>query len=254
MVSRRSLWKWTKIQGRSFCSGNNSEDDNSDPKKRNQVTPSLKQKYDVFTDNKSKPIYDYHEEMYGLRWDEKHMLKDMDPDEQEDQGFYLYREKKSHKRKAYDFSRKRGVTGVFDLEDLVDALKSEQLRDLTVIQIPSYANYCDHMILATAKNKRHLNSVVEFIRKLYKLKRNEDDPQLSYTVGEKGHSNWQVIDFGSIVLHLFLPGVRQQYDIETLWSVGPEYDDKTVHPEYGNEVDVLQKHVNFMESLLPHGP
>lgn len=31
---------------------------------------------------------------------------------------------------------------------------------------------------------------------------------------------------GNIALHLFLPGTRKKYDIESLWTVGPEYDDK----------------------------
>lgn len=32
---------------------------------------------------------------------------------------------------------------------------------------------------------------------------------------------------GNIALHLFLEEKRQLYDIETLWTVGPAFDEKT---------------------------
>ena len=35
---------------------------------------------------------------------------------------------------------------------------------------------------------------------------------------------------GNIVLHLMLPRVRHLYDIEGLWTCGPEYDNK-MHEE-----------------------
>ena len=32
---------------------------------------------------------------------------------------------------------------------------------------------------------------------------------------------------GNIALHLFLPATRQKYDLESLWTVGSEYDERT---------------------------
>ena len=234
-----------------MCSSEGNGDNDPKNQRKESFPPSLKNKYEILSDTKPDVIFDYHEEMYGVRWDEKHQLKEEDPDEASQEGYYLYREKKAHKKKAYQFSRKRGVTGVFDIEDLVDALRSEQLLDLMVIKVPAKASYCDFLVLATARSVRHLSSVIEFIRKLYKLKKHDSDPQLSYTIGEKLKSNWQVLDFGHIVLHVFLPGVREQYDLETLWSCGPEFDDKTVRPVYDPVTDILEKHVKFMEGLQP---
>jgi len=35
------------------------------------------------------------------------------------------------------------------------------------------------------------------------------------------------MDLGNIALHIFSARVRKIYDLETLWTVGPEYDDLT---------------------------
>lgn len=31
---------------------------------------------------------------------------------------------------------------------------------------------------------------------------------------------------GSVVIHLFLPDVRNKYQLEKLWSLGPEHDEQ----------------------------
>ena len=31
---------------------------------------------------------------------------------------------------------------------------------------------------------------------------------------------------GSIVIHLFLPEIREKYELEKLWSLGPEHDEQ----------------------------
>jgi ribosome silencing factor RsfS/YbeB/iojap len=241
------------MDSRLFCSDKNYSDESTGK----EIPKSLSTKYQLFEDSQHKPIYDYHEEMYGVRWDEKHDLKDEGDADEEGSQFYLYRERKSNKKRSLNqLNLKRGITGVFDIQDLVDALRSEQLKDLCVIRVPESANYCDYLVLVTAKNQRHLNKITEFIRKLYKLKKHESDPDLSYTVGqpiakETRKSNWQILDFGNIVLHMFLPGVREVYDLESLWSVGPDYDEKTVRPVYDTVTDVLEKHASFLQSLVP---
>ena len=35
------------------------------------------------------------------------------------------------------------------------------------------------------------------------------------------------MDLGNIALHIFSAKFRKMYDLETLWTVGPEYDDLT---------------------------
>merc|ERR1712055_1049247 len=62
----------------------------------------------------------------------------------------------------------RGKRGVFDLEELVDILKGEKLRDIVVIRVPEERQYCDFMIVATGRNTRHvrwtivLSSTIDF--------------------------------------------------------------------------------------------
>ena len=58
---------------------------------------------------------------------------------------------------------------MFDLEDLVQILRDERMRDICVIEIPAEQQYARYLILATAFSARHLKSTSEYI---YKLVRN----------------------------------------------------------------------------------
>lgn len=117
---------------------------------------------------------------------------------------------------------KRGVSGVFDIDELVELLRKENLANLSVISIPKELNYTDFLVLVTAKSPRHSKAVVEYVLKVYKMKKNKKDPFIIVD-GEKT-ANWKALDLGNIVLHVFLEETRAFYDIESLWLFDMDFD------------------------------
>lgn len=62
-----------------------------------------------------------------------------------------------------------GEKGVFDLEEILQILRDERMRDLCVIEIPPDQQYARYLILATAFSARHLKSTSEYINKLVRI-------------------------------------------------------------------------------------
>ena len=235
------------VRGR--CRGRDSDSDRDRDRDR-PVPASLRHKFETFEEHGPETVRDMHEELFDFRWEEKHLHVD------DDDSFYLYRERRKPHSRAEALSTRRGVHGVFDVEDLVEALRTEQSADISVVRVPPHAHYCDFLVLATSKSLRHMDAVLAFVRKLYKLKRRPEDPHLPATVGEASRtqkkSSWQVLDMGHIVLHLFQAGVRETYDLESLWCVGPELDELTVRPKLDPVVDFMEKHMKLIEQLQPN--
>lgn len=214
---------------------------------------SMSSKFSAFSDDENEIVLDMQEEIMTKNMAEDGRLKDVSED-----GVYLYREKirKQRSKEMFDLNLSRGESGVFDLIDLVQALKLEHVYDVVVIKIPPEKRYCDYMVIGTAKSPKHLIASHEFLNKLYKLKKSPEDPFMTSTHDrqfDNRKSPWQVMDFKNIVLHLFLPDTRKEYDLETLWTVGPQFDEKTVRPKYDPIVDMMQKHLQFIENLDPKG-
>lgn len=233
-------------KNRCFCTENADSEEES---KRKPIKPSIRSKFSPFSDDNNDIVLDMQEEM--MTQDTYHVV-----DDASDDGKYLYRDtrKTMKSKKLLEMNLSRGKDGVFDLFDLSLALNLEQVTDVVVIKIPPEKRYCDFMVIGTVKNGKHMTGTVEFLKKLYKLKKSPEDPFLN-TAHDRQYdhrkSPWQVLDFHNIVLHLFHPDTRNDYDLETLWTVGPEFDDQTVRPPHDPVVDMMKKHMQFIETLEP---
>lgn len=61
-----------------------------------------------------------------------------------------------------------GITGVFDIDDIIQVLRNENLADITTISMLTDDKdcSCDFFVLVTARSARHTEAVAETILKL----------------------------------------------------------------------------------------
>nr|XP_023028625.1 mitochondrial assembly of ribosomal large subunit protein 1 [Leptinotarsa decemlineata] len=139
----------------------------------------------------------------------------------------------------------RGKSGVFEIEDLVDVLKRENAINIFVAKVPQEIKYVDYICIVSGKSKRHMQAVAQFVRRVFKQKRNQGDkvPKLE---GELSN-DWMALDLGNIALHIFSQEARITYDLDSLWAVGPEYDDEFNKPEPISEM--LDMHARFLSDV-----
>jgi ribosome silencing factor RsfS/YbeB/iojap len=117
-----------------------------------------------------------------------------------------------------------GVAGVFEIKDLVDVLNREKARDLCVIKLPAELKYVDYFCIVNGISYRHMIGMANFVRKCYKLKRHSGDiiPKIEGELSK----DWICMDLGNIALHIFTEEKRKYYDLESLWCLGEEYENR----------------------------
>lgn len=167
------------------------------------------------------------------------------------------------------------MNGVFDVEELVEILVKERARNICVIKVPSHHQYVDHMVIVSGRSLKHLKAMAEFIKKLYKRKKSEAD--YFPAIEGKKSDDWMAIDLGmidilvnrayiihfndkfifciitgNIALHFQTKECREKFDIELLWAVGPEYDDK-VNAKEDQYITLMKQHTALadLEPLEP---
>lgn len=69
-------------------------------------------------------------------------------------------------------------------------------------------------MIASAINPRHMGALIEALDR--DLKANETVSPLRHE-GEI-ESGWVLVDFGSVIVHLFAPEQRTYYNLEQLWA------------------------------------
>lgn len=87
--------------------------------------------------------------------------------------------------------------------------------------------------------------MAHFVRKCYKHKRHTGDiiPKIE---GEKCR-NWIAMDLGNIALHIFSKQSREFYDLESLWCLGEEYEQRIRNKNIKEQI--YQKYLTAASAL-----
>ncbi|CAD5122749.1 DgyrCDS11158 [Dimorphilus gyrociliatus] len=122
---------------------------------------------------------------------------------------------------TYPINLERGVEGVFDLGEVIELLKAENMTNIACIRIPPEINYASYMVLTSAKSTRQIRAVSELFQILWKKKRSKRDRKFLRVEG-KNTTDWYALDMG-----------KEKYDLETLWTVGShlEKDEELIKPD-----------------------
>ena len=95
----------------------------------------------------------------------------------------------------------------------VQVLDSKKARDITVLKTEKVTSRADYFIIATASSSTHGKTLVEETEKFLS---EAGEPPLRRE-GYRSES-WVLLDFGCVVVHVFLEETRQFYNLERLWS------------------------------------
>lgn len=93
-------------------------------------------------------------------------------------------------------------------------------RDILVLDTRKVTPLFDYLVLASGTSRRQLHAISEDIDN--RLEKDMQDRRMSISGYEE--SRWIVLDYGSIVVHLFDEETRAYYDLEGLWGDAPRID------------------------------
>jgi ribosome-associated protein len=109
---------------------------------------------------------------------------------------------------------------------MIDALKialsaadDKKARDLLVLDISRIASFASYFLLCTGDSSRQMQAIADEIQK--KLK--ESGILVSHVEGYQ-NSEWILLDYFDLVIHVFSREAREFYDLERLWRDGKKLD------------------------------
>lgn len=97
------------------------------------------------------------------------------------------------------------------------AADDKKATDISLIDLTGLSDVCDYFLICTAANRPQLDAVIEAIEE--KVKANCGEKPLA--VEGRAGSNWVLIDYGSVVAHVFKPEIRDFYRLDRLWGEAP---------------------------------
>ena len=109
------------------------------------------------------------------------------------------------------------------------ALDSKKGLDIQLLRVDRVTSLADYFIICTGTSNTHVRTLCDSVE--FTLE------QLGETMlGREGHrgNSWELLDFGSIVVHVFTEEARKFYDLERLWADAEVVDlNSIIAPEQG---------------------
>ena len=93
------------------------------------------------------------------------------------------------------------------------ALDEKKGIDIKLLRIDKVSSLADYFIICTGTVNTHVKTLCDYAE--YTME------QLGESMlGREGHrgNSWELLDFGSVVVHVFTDEARNFYDLERLWA------------------------------------
>lgn len=87
---------------------------------------------------------------------------------------------------------------MFDVEQIVDLLRSDGAIDIFVAELPEDLRYAEHLVIVTGRSGRHRKALAQLVRRVYKKKRVSSDliPRIEGDHADGTNVDWIAMDLG----------------------------------------------------------
>jgi len=97
-----------------------------------------------------------------------------------------------------------------------DAARDKRARDVLVLDLQALSSLADYFVICSAQSTTHLDTVAEAVNQALRA----DGVRLRHREGT-ATSGWLLLDYGDLVVHVFLEDTRAFYGLERLWGDAP---------------------------------
>lgn len=106
------------------------------------------------------------------------------------------------------------------LEIIVKALDGKKAEDIRVIKVRDLTILADYFVIADGTSNTQTRALADEVE--FQMKE-QGGIAPSQVQGNNG-SNWIILDYHDVIVHVFSKDQREFYSLERLWSDGEEID------------------------------
>lgn len=100
------------------------------------------------------------------------------------------------------------------LADVVEILRGKKAQDIKVLDLTKKSAFASYLVIATGSSTRQVYALYQYIEKFFKEK--SIFPHVEGTEA----SEWILLFAEDIAIHLFIPDMREFYELDRIWHKG----------------------------------
>jgi len=110
------------------------------------------------------------------------------------------------------------LTGLKLAHCCVQAAQDKKAFDPIILDLRTISSICDYLMICSAQSEPQIKAIVNGVEKALK----EDFGRYPLAVDGFPTSQWVVMDYGDVMVHVFHEQKRGVYALEDLWSDAPQ--------------------------------
>ena len=103
--------------------------------------------------------------------------------------------------------------------EVTKALDAKKGLDIKLLKIDRVSSLADYFLICTGTSNTHVKTLCDYAE--FTLEQLGEK-----LLGREGHrgNSWELLDYGTIVVHVFTDEARKFYDLERLWADAESVD------------------------------
>lgn len=101
------------------------------------------------------------------------------------------------------------------IKQVIEGIQDKKGKGIVVVDMLKLGNsVCDYFVICEGNSPTQVSAITGSIEDMVRI----NCGKKPYAVDGLKNSQWVAMDYGDILVHIFLPDVRTFYDIEHLWA------------------------------------
>ncbi|MBU4304669.1 MAG: ribosome silencing factor [Candidatus Omnitrophica bacterium] len=96
---------------------------------------------------------------------------------------------------------------------IVSIAEEKKVVEPVILDVRKISTFCDFFVIVTGTSQMHIRSIADAIEEEMK----KEGVRCNHREGDYA-SRWVVLDYASVVVHIFDEEMRSFYDLEHLWA------------------------------------
>ncbi|MCX8023393.1 MAG: ribosome silencing factor [Syntrophorhabdaceae bacterium] len=102
--------------------------------------------------------------------------------------------------------------------------EEKKARHVVILDLKGLTDIADFFLIADGTSERHIKTICDNIEE-----KMEGHGLKPYSVEGYKEGRWVIMDYGDVVVHLFIESLRELYDLDSLWIEAKRYGVEKEH-------------------------
>ena len=101
------------------------------------------------------------------------------------------------------------------VDSIIEGIQEKKGFDIVVADLTHIDTApCEYFVICSGNSPQHVDSITDAVEE-FARKKSQEKPS-----GIAGTENalWIAMDYGTVMVHIFVPEAREHYDLENLWE------------------------------------